>query len=260
MKLTLLPAALLFFPAALALAQQSAPQTPPSAPPPGNASDLPDMPAAQVHTSPQPTGATAVFDTSMGRIVCRFFDKQAPESVANFTGLAMGTKDWKDPATGQMMHGKPLYNGTQFHRVIPEFMIQGGDPEATGRGDPGYYIKDEINPDLNFDVAGRLAYANSGLGTDGSQFFITEQPVPELDQKYTIFGQCDDPGVLVVKTIARVDRDNRDKPVTPVVLNKVTIVDAGQAIPPAPASAPVATPAAAPATPAAPQPNTVQPH
>ena len=262
MNLTCLPAALLFFPAALAIAQQAAPQTPPPATPPastsGNASDLPDMPAAQVHTSPQPTGATAVFDTSMGRIICKFFDKQAPESVANFVGLAEGTKDWKDPVTGQMMHGKPLYDGTQFHRVIPEFMIQGGDPEASGRGDPGYYIKDETNPDLNFDVAGRLAYANSGPGTDGSQFFITEQPVPELDQKYTIFGQCDDPGVLVVKTIARVDRDNSDKPVAPVVLNKVTIVDAGKAIPPAPAAAAAPTPAPAetsrPAT-SAPQPH-----
>lgn len=248
MKLISLSAALLLFPSMLASAQQAAPQAPPASTS-GSTSDLPDMPAAQVHTPPQPTGATAVFDTTMGRIICRFFDKQAPESVANFVGLAEGTKDWKDPASGQAMHGKPLYNGTQFHRVIPEFMIQGGDPEGTGRGDPGYYVKNEQDPNLNFDVAGRLAMANSGPDTNGSQFFITEQAAPELDQKYTIFGQCDDPGVLVVKTIARVERDSHDKPLTPVLLNKVTIVAPGQAIPPVPVLAAPATPPAAPPTP-----------
>ena len=241
-------AALLLVPSALGVAQQSTPATPPATPPPAAASDLPDSPTAQIKTVLQPTGATAVFDTSMGRITCRFFDKQAPESVANFVGLATGTKDWKDSGTQQMMHAKPMYDGTQFHRVIPNFMIQGGDPTATGRGDPGYYIKDEIDPNLNFDVAGRLAYANSGPGTDGGQFFITEQAGDELDQKYTIFGQCDDPGVLVVKTIARVERDGRDKPVTPVLLNKVTIVPAGQPVP-----APPAPPSPAPTAPAQPE-------
>lgn len=254
MKLIPLSAALFLFPAALLLAQQSAPPTPAPATPPAS-SDLPDMPAATVHPVLQPTGATVVFDTSMGRITCRFFDKQAPESVANFVGLATGTKDWKDPVSGQMMHGKPLYNGTQFHRVIPEFMIQGGDPAGTGMGDPGYYIKNEQDPDLNFDVAGRLAYANSGRDTNGSQFFVTEMPQDELDQKYTVFGQCDDPGVLVVKTIARVERDSHDKPLTPVLLNKVTIVPVGGALPPPPASAALATPSAAPASD-----STVQPH
>jgi peptidyl-prolyl cis-trans isomerase A (cyclophilin A) len=243
MRLTLL---LLFSGLAIAQAQQS-PQTPPPA------SDLPDSPAAQVHTAPQPTGATAVFDTSRGRIVCRFFDKQAPQAVANFIGLATGTKDWKDPATHKTMHRKPLYNGTTFHRVIPEFMVQGGDPIGDGTGDPGYYVKDEFDPDLNFDVAGRLAMANSGPDTNGSQFFITEAPQPSLDQHYTIFGQCDDSGVLVVQTIARVERDRRDKPLTPVYLKKVTIVPVGQPLPPDP------SPAAPPAPPVPPVPASPPP-
>ena len=174
----------------------------------------------------------------MGRLTCRLFDKQAPEMVANFIGLATGTKDWQDPTTHKMMHGIPLYNGTQFHRVIPHFMVQGGDPTATGTGDPGYYVKDEIDPDLNFDVPGRLAMANSGRNTNGSQFFVTEEPEEDLDQKYTIFGQCDPRSVIVVKTIARVDRDGRDKPVTPVFLKNVTIVPVGQEPPPPPADAP----------------------
>lgn len=237
-------AALLFLPTASLQAQQSPP--PASAPAPSTppAADLPDSPTSQVRPVLQPTGASAVFDTSMGRIVCRFFDKQAPMAVDNFTGLATGAKDWQDPATRQTMHNKPLYDGTQFHRVIPQFMIQGGDPIGTGTGDPGYYVKDEINPDLNFDVAGRLAMANSGPNTNGSQFFITENVEDDLDQKYTIFGQCDDPGILVVKTIARVERDGHDKPLTPVLLNKVTIVPTGQPLPAAP---PVAPPPAPPA-------------
>lgn len=189
-----------------------------------------------MHVGPQPTGPTAIFDTSMGRITCRLYDKEAPKTVANFIGLAEGTKDWTDPTTHKKMHNKPLYDGTQFHRVIPEFMIQGGDPTATGMGDPGYMFEDEFDPNLNFDVPGRLAMANSGPNTNGSQFFITEVPTEHLDQKHTIFGQCDDSSVLVVKSIARVDRDGDDKPTTPVILKKVTIIPAGQPVPPAPAS------------------------
>jgi peptidyl-prolyl cis-trans isomerase A (cyclophilin A) len=140
--------------------------------------------------------------------------------------------------------------------VIPGFMAQGGDPMGDGRGDPGYYIQDEIDPSLMFDVAGRLAMANSGPNTDGSQFFITEEPQPSLNGHYTIFGQCDPSSVLVVKTITRVERDDRDKPLAPVVLKKVTIVPVGQPLPPSPASeaAPAATPAPnpAPAPPAPP--------
>ena len=117
-------------------------------------------------------------------------------------------------------------------------MIQGGDPLGTGEGDPGYMFADEFNPDLNFDVPGRLAMANSGPGTNGSQFFITEVPTPHLNQKHTIFGQCDDASILVEQSIARVETGAEDKPSTPVLLNKVTIVSAGQPIPPAPAAAP----------------------
>jgi peptidyl-prolyl cis-trans isomerase A (cyclophilin A) len=204
----------------------------------------------------EPTGPTAVLDTSMGRITCRLFDKQAPQTVANFIGLAEGTKDWSDPATREREHGKPLYDGTTFHRVIPGFMAQGGDPLGNGMGDPGYFIPDEIDPSLMFDVPGRLAMANSGPNTDGSQFFVTEEIQPSLNGQYTIFGQCDPSSVLVVKTITRVERDGRDKPLTPVVLKKVTIVPVGAPLPPPPAAASAPPPAPATDTPAATPPAT----
>ena len=138
------------------------------------ADDLPDAPTATAAAMTRPNGPTVVMDTSMGRITCQFFQRQAPKAVANFIGLAEGTKGWTDPVTHVKHHGKPLYNGTIFHRVIPEFMIQGGDPAGTGMGDPGYQFDDEFDPNLNFDVPGRLAMANSGPNTNGSQFFITE--------------------------------------------------------------------------------------
>jgi peptidyl-prolyl cis-trans isomerase A (cyclophilin A) len=256
----------LLFSTAIASAQQAPPaaQPAPDAPsapapsaPASGSQELPESPAAQTPAQVEPTGPTAVMDTSMGRITCRLFDKQAPQTVANFIGLADGTKDWTDPATHDKEHGKRLYDGTTFHRVIPGFMAQGGDPMGDGRGDPGYFIQDEIDPSLMFDVAGRLAMANSGPNTDGSQFFITEEPQPSLNGHYTIFGQCDPSSVLVVKTITRVERDNRDKPLTPVVLKKVTIVPVGQPLP-APPSAETAAPAPPPgpsATPAAPAPQ-----
>jgi peptidyl-prolyl cis-trans isomerase A (cyclophilin A) len=205
---------------------------------------LPDSPETQAHVSPQPTGPTVVFDTSMGRMTCKLFEKEAPQTVANFIGLAEGTKEWTDPATHQKVQNKPLYNGTTFHRVIPGFMIQGGDPIGTGMGDPGYYINDEFDPNLNFDVAGRLAMANSGPNTDGSQFFITVAPYDSLDQHYTIFGQCDPHSVLIAQSITEVERDDHDKPLSPVTLNKVTVVRDGQPMPPSPADS---TAAAAPA-------------
>jgi peptidyl-prolyl cis-trans isomerase A (cyclophilin A) len=239
MKLILRHTAFVLFSAVFAFAQQS---TPPA--------ELPDSPTSQIPATIEPTGPTVVFDTSMGRITCKFFDKQAPVTVANFIDLAQGTKTWTDPVSKKKMTGKPFFDGTTFHRVIPEFMIQGGDPTGTGTGDPGYMFADEFDPNLNFDVPGRLAMANSGPGTNGSQFFITEVPTTHLNQKHTIFGQCDQPSVSVVAAIARVQRDANDKPVTPVVLNKVTIVQDGQAMPPPPApAAPPATPPAAPAVP-----------
>jgi peptidyl-prolyl cis-trans isomerase A (cyclophilin A) len=204
---------------------------------------LPESPEAQAHVSPQPTGPTVIFDTSMGRMTCKLFSKEAPNTVANFIGLADGTKDWTDPATHQKMHSKALYNGTTFHRVIPGFMIQGGDPMGNGMGDPGYFIDDEFDPDLNFDVAGRLAMANSGPNTDGSQFFITVAPYDSGDQHYTIFGQCDPHSVIVAQSIAEVERDAHDKPLEPVVLKKVTIVRDGQPMPPLPQES-TASPAA----------------
>ena len=225
--------------AACTLAQQSSTDSPASQP-------LPDSPDAQANASPQPTGPTVVFDTSMGRMTCRFFSQEAPKTVANFIGLAEGTKDWTNPASHQLMHGKSLYDGTTFHRVIPGFMIQGGDPLGTGEGGPGYSVPDEFAPNLGFEVVGRLAMANSGPNTDGSQFFITTAPYTKGDQHYTIFGQCDPHSVLVAESIADVERDSNDKPLTPVVLEKVTIVEQGQPIPPAPSAdspdAPTATP------------------
>jgi peptidyl-prolyl cis-trans isomerase A (cyclophilin A) len=217
---------------------------------PTSTQELPDSPDTQTHAAPQPTGPTAVLDTSMGRITCKLYSKEAPETVANFIGLAEGTKDWTDPRTKAKVHGKALYNGTTFHRVIPEFMIQGGDPLGDGTGDPGYFFKDEFNPDLNFDVAGRLAMANSGPDTNGSQFFITEVPTEHLNQKHTIFGQCDEHSVLVVQSIARVERDGNDKPTEPVVLKKVTIVQDGQPMPP-----PLPSPPTPPASVEAPKPQ-----
>ncbi len=180
----------------------------------------------------------------MGRMVCRLYSKLAPKTVANFVGLANGTKTWTNPATGKVEHGKSLYNGTIFHRVIPGFMIQGGDPLGTGMGGPGYQFNDEIVPTLNFDLAGRLAMANSGPNTNGSQFFITVSPQPHLNGHYTIFGQCTPGSVIVAETITEVPTDpSNNRPLDPVTLNKLTIVPPGQPLPPAPGSAASSTPA-----------------
>jgi peptidyl-prolyl cis-trans isomerase A (cyclophilin A) len=174
----------------------------------------------------------AVFDTSMGRMVCRLFPKRAPKTTANFVGLATGRKNWTDPRTHKKMVNKPFYNGTIFHRVIPDFMIQGGDPLGPGAGGPGYTFDDEIAPGLRFDVAGRLAMANRGPNTNGSQFFITLTPQPQLDRHYSIFGQCDSGSVLVAESIAQVPRNRQNKPIESVVLEKVTIVQPGRPLPP----------------------------
>jgi len=213
--------------------------------------DLPDAPGMSptAKTEPIPTGPSIVFDTSMGRMTCKTFDKQAPNAVANFIGLAEGTKDWTDNTTHVKQHGKRFFDGLTFHRVIPGFMIQGGDPVGDGTGDPGYMFADEIAPDLIFSVPGRLAMANSGPNTNGSQFFITEAAFPDLDGKYTIFGQCDAHSTLLAASIARVVRDSNDKPTTPVMIEHVTIVREGQAMPPmpsAPAPAPVTSTTPAP--------------
>jgi peptidyl-prolyl cis-trans isomerase A (cyclophilin A) len=151
------------------------------------------------------------------------FEKEAPITVKNFVDLAEGKKEWKDPKTGAMKKSR-YYDGLIFHRVIPNFMIQGGDPTGTGMGGPGYQFKNEYTPSIKFDKAGRLAMANAGRDTNGSQFFITEAPV-NLDSKdYTIFGQVVE-GLDVVKKIARVPKTpgNQERPLQPVVMEKVTI-------------------------------------
>jgi peptidyl-prolyl cis-trans isomerase A (cyclophilin A) len=140
----------------------------------------------------------ATFQTSMGEIVVKLLPDKAPKTVENFVGLAEGTREWTDPRTGQKQK-RPLYDGTLFHRVIPQFMIQGGDPLGTGTGGPGYKFADEIGPDNRFSRAGLLAMANAGPNTNGSQFFITEVPTPHLDRGHTIFGEVVKGGDLVAR-------------------------------------------------------------
>jgi peptidyl-prolyl cis-trans isomerase A (cyclophilin A) len=169
----------------------------------------------------------AIIDTTAGKMHCTLLPKVAPIGVDNFIGLAKGTKDWTSP-TGAKKHGVPLYDGTIFHRVIPNFMIQGGDPKGDGTGDPGYKFKNETSTEVTFDKPGRLAYANSGPDTNGSQFFITEVPYESLNGGYTIFGQCDDAAVELVKQIARMARDPRnDMPFRPIKITHITIVKPG---------------------------------
>ncbi len=179
-----------------------------------------------------------MIDTTVGKMHCTLFPDKAPIGVANFIGLANGTKEWKT-VKGATKHGVPLYDGTIFHRVIPDFMIQGGDPAGDGTGDPGYKFKNEVSSDLTFDRPGRLAYANAGPNTNGSQFFITEVAVPHLNGGYTIFGQCDAATVELVKQIARMARDpQNDRPFRPVKINHITIENGGAAVHHGPAAKP----------------------
>ena len=181
---------------------------------------------AQQGTKQQPV---AIIQTSMGDLKCVLFPKAAPIGTANFIGLAKGTKDWKDPKTGQTKHGVPLYDNTTFHRVIPNFMIQGGDPAGTGAGDVGFQFKNETLSNLGFDQPGRLAYANAGPDTNGSQFFITEAAYPSLNGNYTIFGQCDATSVELVKKIARQPRNANDKPKSAIIIKHIKIDEGGAA-------------------------------
>ena len=204
---------------------------------------------------PESAKPTAVINTTAGKLTCTLFPDKAPIGVENFIGLATGKKDWKSPTTGATKHGVPLYDGTIFHRVIPEFMIQGGDPAGTGSGaDPVKPFKNEVSSDLTFDRPGRLAYANAGPGTNTSQFFITEvaftgQQGAMLNGHYTIFGQCDDASVELVKQIARMSRDSsNDRPYRPVKIIHITITRGGASTAAKPANTPAKKPAA-PATP-----------
>ena len=167
-------------------------------------------------------GTYAVIDTSEGQIVCKLFDKEAPKTVKNFIDLAEGKRDWKDSVSGKKGPG-PLYNGTVFHRVIPNFMIQGGDPSGTGTGGPGYKFEDETKGSPHkFDKAGKLAMANAGPNTNGSQFFVTVTPTPWLTGNHTIFGEVLE-GQEVANKIANLPRDRNDKPLQPVTLTAVKI-------------------------------------
>ena len=167
-------------------------------------------------------GTYAVFETSEGKIVCRLFEKDAPTTVANFTELAEGKREWTHPSTRKKT-SDALYNGTIFHRVIPQFMIQGGDPQGTGMGGPGYQFADETKGSPHrFDKVGKLAMANAGPNTNGSQFFITVAPTEWLTGKHTIFGEVVE-GYDVVEKISQVPRSRQDRPNKDVVLKSVTI-------------------------------------
>jgi len=167
-----------------------------------------NFPAINVQGSGQ---LYARFVTSMGNIVLALAEELAPKTVANFVGLATGTQEWTDPGSGELKRGVSLYNGTIFHRVIPNFMVQGGCPLGRGIGNPGYRFQDEFHPQLRHDRPGILSMANSGPNTNGSQFFITERPTPHLDDKH------------LVKKITGVARGDRDRPVQDVVLQRVEI-------------------------------------
>ncbi len=166
---------------------------------------------------------TAVLHTSAGDIRITLFDNHAPKTVANFIGLADGSKQWTDPRTGKPGQGA-LYSDVIFHRVIDGFMIQGGDPTGTGRGGPGYRFADEFHPELVFDRPYLLAMANAGPGTNGSQFFITVTKTPHLNRRHTIFGEvADQPSRDVVDAIATAPTDRSDRPKSDVVISSVTI-------------------------------------
>lgn len=169
-----------------------------------------------------PKSKTAVIKTTKGDITIKLYSDLAPKTVENFIGLATGKKGWTDPHTSKDMKGKSLYNGTIFHRVIPGFMIQGGDPLGNGTGGPGYQFEDEFHPTDNFDKPGILAMANLGRNTNGSQFFITVKATPWLNGKHTIFGEVIK-GMDVVEKIVAVPRNSNDKPDTDVKITKIVI-------------------------------------
>ena len=162
-------------------------------------------------------GTYAQFTTSMGNFTVLLFEQDAPKTVANFVGLAEGTKEWTDPKTGQKVK-RPYYDGLIFHRIIDGFMIQGGDPLGVGTGGPGYQFADEFSPKLRHSKEGILSMANSGANTNGGQFFITLGPTPHLDNKHSVFGEVVE-GMDVVRKIGKVKVGMNDKPVTPVTMS-----------------------------------------
>ena len=163
----------------------------------------------------------AHFETTLGNFTVELFDTKVPKTVANFVGLAEGTKEWTHPQTGQK-HKKPYYDGIIFHRIIDGFMIQGGDPLGQGYGGPGFQFEDEFHPELRHDRPGILSMANAGPNTNGSQFFITLGPTPHLDRRHSVFGAVVS-GLDVVKQIGQVKTGKNDRPLTPVEMKRVTI-------------------------------------
>jgi len=216
MRHTFLFSALLCLSVVAGWAQSATPATPAK---PSTAAKPP------VHHAAAAGNPTAIIETTVGTMTCTLFPDKAPIGVANFIGLATGTKDWTNPVSHATKHNTPLYDGTIFHRVIPGFMIQGGDPAGNGTGDPGYKFKNEVSSSLLFDKPGRLAYANSGPDTNGSQFFITEVATPHLNGNYTIFGQCDAATVALAGKIAHMATDpSNDRPFRPVKITHIKIV------------------------------------
>jgi peptidyl-prolyl cis-trans isomerase A (cyclophilin A) len=165
---------------------------------------------------------TATLVTNHGEIVVELFEERAPNTVGNFIGLATGSKEWTDPESGDTVKNEPLYDDVIFHRIIEDFMIQGGDPTGTGRGGPGYQFDDEFHDELTHDSAGTLSMANSGPNTNGSQFFITLDATPHLDGKHSVFGEVIE-GMDTVEEIGSVRTDRKDKPREDVVLETVDI-------------------------------------
>ncbi|MDJ1431330.1 peptidylprolyl isomerase [Halostagnicola sp. A-GB9-2] len=165
---------------------------------------------------------TATLHTNRGDIDVELYDDRAPRTVDNFVGLATGGKTWTDPESGEEVEGEPLYDDVAFHRIIEDFMIQGGDPTETGRGGPGYQFDDEFHDDLRHDDAGILSMANSGPDTNGSQFFITLGAQPHLDDRHAVFGKVTD-GMDVVNEIGDVDTNANDQPNEDVVLESVSV-------------------------------------
>lgn len=166
-------------------------------------------------------GLYAAMETNLGTITLKLFEKEAPKTVENFVSLTEGSREWVDPKTRSKVK-KPFYDGLIFHRVIPGFMIQGGDPMGTGTGGPGYEFGDEFSPLLKFDRPGRLAMANAGPNTNGSQFFITEGPTEHLNNHHTIFGQVIS-GQEIVHKIAMAPKDRMDRPRESVIIKKIQI-------------------------------------
>jgi peptidyl-prolyl cis-trans isomerase A (cyclophilin A) len=180
-----------------------------------------NLPQLQGERMTRPAGTYAIFETSQGNIVIKLLEKEAPKTVENFVGLAEGTKEFTNEKTGKK-EKRPFYDGLIFHRVIPDFMIQGGCPHGSGMGGPGYKFADEFHPSLKHAKQGKLSMANSGPNTNGSQFFITVAATPWLDNRHTIFGEVVE-GQDVANKISTLPRDRSDRPNTPVTLNHVKI-------------------------------------